>query len=1659
MNQTTMHPVVLEQLQKFKRRRNNLILRRGLFGTIATWIGCMVLVAFADRFIMLEDNARIALSLIGDGVAALVFWRSCGRFLSHMPDQRELARLIEVAAPQLREELLAAVELSGDKGGAGLDSPAFRAALQKLVADQLGGLSVESLLSRKLIQRWAYAAGGALALIAVLLLVPGLRFRQFLARAMMPTANIERPSDIKIEVVLPTPPDQIVPEGDSIPVSVLISGGEPEQVILETFPEHGRREKFPMTLAGQKQFSAAIQLETQPIEFRVRAGDAITRRFLLDPRARPQVVKFHKTYRYPDYTQLAPKAVSEDAGDLEALEGTDVEIGLEVAPSVREASLRVELGTRTNLIPVQISNGRRGVVRLPLTASGIYKVLLTGRDTGFDNKFSPAYEIRVLPDTRPAVQIVLPEQRQVVLPPDSVVKLEALAKDDLSLSNIEQYVQVNRGAWQHMPLAMGTGTEMQVAKSWDLFDLGLHPGDHVTTKLVATDRKGQRGESETLRILVASAGFDPKRLENVEKHRVIQKSVRQAREEMERAEREMAQARDAVNNGGNEPAKRKQAVDEASAAVETARQRVEEMMAELKAALPKSESPRESSDLSLLARAASRMLRESIPEMQERLADASSKAANGTQQSAQEAMNKAFDPLWRSLQTVRKADDAASNFLSSREAGVAARDLDQLESEQKAINEQVAAGAQNEDMKTRLARRQEVAVDEAKAIEKLLAQMAEHTREWPGESAKNQGKAIEREREKLEQAVTGQKSLEDMRKQARQLEDRADDAGKNMHNVERHLAQESEKRREELEREIGNVADQIHHLAWRNENKETAKDPAAKQLWPAMAEQLRDRADIEELRPTPDAQYAADAAKAADAMAALRDAAADPTQSTQALRNLHSLADAVKKVEAGHKVAELMPELRQLAAEERWEKADAAALSERKQDWKHAHDRIESVPQALEQAQLPKEPARDLKSLAWSEQAKKVMEEQRDRENNQEVKANLAEPLATLAAKVAKVNQDLQPALKEARAAIEALTPALSERLAGLAKAAEERKKETDANAQQPADAAEQRPAQEKAHELALAQHQLDEQVDDIRDALRHDANTQDFGTEEGRERARDADDASAMLQQPTPSAADMLQQAAQTPEAAKRENAMKAAATEQDKLASTLKDLAEHYKNLEAGKPEATRAALRETEKELGIKSALDAAYAQAEDAQARADQSAADQLAALEKELQNNPAMQAELAAIAKDTLSDAAEQLQSSAAREGQVADSLQKAAQAGSPAEQSKRIAEGARKIAREEIPPTARQAEAVGSESKQLLDQTAQNLENTANKLPTDFSQPAGNLVPAVAEQAASLRRAADDLNKAADKLGNKADHQKGEQAQQTRTAQQQARQSAQEASQLAQQAAYLANALGQQATPMQQASAQQPAIEGDVRDAGNDVARAGRHEERLGSQTRGEQLQQLGAQIENETGGVVDQAEGSLAGAPTPAAAQPTAEGAQDAIEKPLEQLQGAAALAARQADAAAAAAEAANADSAAAQWMARALDSLDAAAHPGSPASQTPASADTQQATASQAMDAAAEAQLASMMNARAQGLTPGQQPISMAKAEGKGAAFSAEGMEFGALPQATGITRHEWGKLPPKLAKDLMEARRSGVADEYKDMVDFYFRAVAEKSREKRP
>ena len=77
---------------------------------------------------------------------------------------------------------------------------------------------------------------------------------------------------------------------------------------------------------AELRFRGRLDVGTEPFDYRVLAGDAVTRFYHVTPRPRPYIATFTEVYHYPAYTGLADATLHEPDGHLEALEGTQVEL-------------------------------------------------------------------------------------------------------------------------------------------------------------------------------------------------------------------------------------------------------------------------------------------------------------------------------------------------------------------------------------------------------------------------------------------------------------------------------------------------------------------------------------------------------------------------------------------------------------------------------------------------------------------------------------------------------------------------------------------------------------------------------------------------------------------------------------------------------------------------------------------------------------------------------------------------------------------------------------------------------------------------------------------------------------------------------------------------------------------------------------------------------------------------------------------------------------------------------------------------------------------------------------------------------------------------------------------------------------------------------------
>ncbi|MEI6535574.1 MAG: DUF4175 family protein, partial [Verrucomicrobiaceae bacterium] len=489
----SLRSVTVEALASFRERRTKMLWWRAGCAASGLLLGLFLIVALLDRAFFLPDAVRHFLSCASYVSALIVAWAVSLRFIREAQDALGAAKLMETADPALRERLLSAVELAKPDYDHSEDSPEFRAHLQDTVAGQLGGFEVKKLLPTRLIQRTIAALVGVAVLVTGLSFIKTLHLPGFMLRAALPFVNLARPSSTIIKIVTPSNPDTVAPMASSVPFVVEISGTTSKRVVIETQSEDTRPLKIELLAASASRFEGAVNVGQASVRYRVFAGDAITEWHKLDARPRPRVIEFIKTIVPPAYAGLPEKKVTEDHGDITALDGSTVKLEMKTNQPIDRAVATILPSIST----LPVSMDKPGWIATSITLDGktdSWQLALTAKETGFTNDENTPWRIETVADVPPTVAITLPKE-QVEVRGDDSVPVAGEAADDIGLAKVELSFAINGADWKQILLKEKAGMETNVSTSFKLAPLPVKMGDAVLVKLVATDLKGQRAES------------------------------------------------------------------------------------------------------------------------------------------------------------------------------------------------------------------------------------------------------------------------------------------------------------------------------------------------------------------------------------------------------------------------------------------------------------------------------------------------------------------------------------------------------------------------------------------------------------------------------------------------------------------------------------------------------------------------------------------------------------------------------------------------------------------------------------------------------------------------------------------------------------------------------------------------------------------------------------------------------------------------------------------------------------------------------------------------------------------------------------------------------------------------------------------------------------
>ncbi|MCP4782152.1 MAG: hypothetical protein GY878_01210 [Fuerstiella sp.] len=1308
MSTTTLDPTVVRKLRQFGRRRFRMIAVRGLCAAIATFLTCMAFVAFLDWGWILSDNVRWGLSGAAYFLTAAVAWWVSGRKILHTPAQEEIASQVEDAEPELRENLLSAVELATDNPDAVTDSPVFRGLLQGRVSRQMAQVRVGRLLPFKLMARWIVTAVLVVAVIAALLVNGGPRLHSLAVRAMMPMANIDRVSRIQVEILQPTPNSLMIAKDETVAIVVATSGGDVDEAVLETFVPGKPPQKQTMRIRTDNEFAANIHVAEDVVEYRILAGDAVTRRHRIDGKDRPRVVAFHKTYQYPEYSGFENRTITEDHGDVVVLEGTQAQIQLDLDQEVSQAELRIDavLSDEVAIIPLTMNPEGKWSADVPVEEDAIYKVHLVSKTTGFENVFSPRYEIRPVPDLIPRVGFVDQQETNLLLPPNDILALRGMAEDDLPPQSLEQEISINGRDWFSRPLELEqppgpsaapnrqpgvddapsanakqtsgpeTTHRITAAWSWDLLELKLKTGDQITTRLVATDLKGNRGESVPLRIVVAAPEFDPERHAVIEHkadlNQVVDRFAKVAEEHKTSALEIVKRIRDDLK-AGTQLTEQEVAIAGTNLIELTRKtqQAAERALEEVQNVTRKMPAGVDAYELELAGRVILRVLHDHTNRPRHAVAAFHNAADSKERQKLVDTLKEGFE---------RSGDDAKSlahhyrNLVAQNIFNALAWDFDAMIEQQRLI-----ANSPTQTF-ARLKRQETVVLNQLRVVEGFTRKFQNKV---PDSLQRHMTQLVDwtsRWHDNLEQSMESEDKLPQLQRHVKDLLREFGDRQR-YDVIDGGMANRLVQARHDLDHRSGSLTEPLSLMstAMHQETRKmveageaddsTKAEELRKQAAVFAAEvdlkiaprlkQIRDRKTLNQSRVDSNTQFASDSGLAHRAVTSLQSQyRQDDPQESIVPTAFNEIAPAWRVLEAGHDVANMRKILKNLIQKERWQSQNLVAKTQHPRQWDAVSKGLESAVQKLRLAGVTNEIVGKFdqirRSPATSEAARKITQ----RRGQRDKLVSAVTDLVDLQDQLHLASGELQPVMAEARAVIAKYAPTIPEMSRQIAQQVRDLEEQTadvaDAVEADPSKAQTTEPdTDQQLAELQHDQEVVNEQIDDLFEALVEDANQQNVMEDEGRERARDADDAIAMIQDPAEQMNQQMKEAQEANSPDQQAQELSEAAEQQERTAQALETVAQHFERLENGEDVAeTRAELRQQEREMEIARQMDQQFEEVERLAQMTVSTNENLMQQLEQELQNNPAMREALSEIAQNTVEEARNALDDAARQEDEI-----------------------------------------------------------------------------------------------------------------------------------------------------------------------------------------------------------------------------------------------------------------------------------------------------------------------------------------------------------------------------------------------------------------------
>ena len=500
-----------QRLQRTSFHLKTLDLVAGLILLGLFVLGSLLAIVLVDHWLWpLSVPARFMAMFVLPGMGLFIAIKYLLLPLSRSINPEFAALTVEQAHPELKNGLINFLFFR-DRPSL-LRNGVFQGMQEQAAAD-LVNIPIDSALDRSSIIKLGYALVALATVWVGYILLSPKNPLQSVERILLPWREIARPSQVEIQEV--SPGNMEVYRGQTVDITAKIFGlaaDDSPVLLFSTLDGQLADQRIPLSDDGiANRFIGKLTMGEggiqQDLEYRIRAGDALSRRFKIRVLDVPHIHVERLQLAYPAYTEQVGEIVSGE-GDIRAIEGTQVtvigsanqEIGqgqIVFAPSAdsappRRAALKVSPSDSTKAsfqFPLRMNSDR---------STSLYRSYhLEFTNAAGKSSADPIHHaIEVVPDRRPIVEILTPDRRTLEVPENGSQKIEVRALDpDFKLTRVQLAARTRgRNLFRHNLLESTRATEWHDGQFVGTFrfvprEFGLKEGDVVEYLAVAEDNR------------------------------------------------------------------------------------------------------------------------------------------------------------------------------------------------------------------------------------------------------------------------------------------------------------------------------------------------------------------------------------------------------------------------------------------------------------------------------------------------------------------------------------------------------------------------------------------------------------------------------------------------------------------------------------------------------------------------------------------------------------------------------------------------------------------------------------------------------------------------------------------------------------------------------------------------------------------------------------------------------------------------------------------------------------------------------------------------------------------------------------------------------------------------------------------------------------------